>query len=656
MIQPLPGTTHEGRPRGKASCSGALFRADPEARRPTSPTRETGGFMSALRLCSMFLILLSLGLRLPAEETQKAFDAEITVTATASKEAEKDLPAPLRIISADEIQDSQQSDLPALLRRVPGIIVMQSGGSGSVASVFSRGSESDHTLVMIDGVRLNSPYFGGYDFSQLSTAGLERIEVIRGPYSALWGSDAIGGVINLVPQRGKPGFHGEIFAEGGSDSWERYEGSLSYSDHGFDLYATGLERNGHADLDNSDFDLDSGMIDAGWSFDEKGRIGVLFHQLDSDLGIPFTSPGNLSPLRRQKAQQTTLAFPMNWKFSPAWSIEFTASRVEREFRFSDPDDPWGFSSQSTDADTSQIRALAHHNIGDHALIFGSEWRTDEVDDVSSYGINLESREIDTTSLFAQDDWQISPKARLLLSARLDDTETWGSQFSPRLSFGWSFDQNLGLRISYGEAFRQPSLGELYFPGSGNPKLKPESSKSYEINFISRPSNKFRSRYQLNYFHTDIIDLMNFDFVSYRMENIGQARIDGLEFIIDTEYSRQLSSTIQLSWLNARDGSNKDLLRRPEWSGSWSLHGAFTENLRGDLAVVYVGERPDIDAGTYLTVNSAGFITVDLALSTQLSPSFTLQLRGTNLLNRNYSEINGYPSPGRRVMGGLRASF
>jgi len=427
--------------------------------------------MSVSRLLSVISLIFCTAFLLQAEEPA-SFNGEITVTATGVKEESKDLPVPVTVISSEEIQDSQQSDLPELLRRVPGVIVMSSGGTGGVTSVFTRGTESDHTLVMFDGVRLNSPYFGGYDFSQLSTAGIERIEVIRGPYSALWGSDAVGGVVNLLPRRAGEGFHGAIFGEGGSDSWERWEGSVAWAHRGFDIYASGLKRKGDNGLDNSDFDLETGLVDTGWSFGDKSRIGLLYHQVDSELGIPFTSPGNPSPLRRQDVRQKTFAMPLSWNINPSWQLDVTASRVERDFRFSDPDDSWGFTSQHTNADTSEFRAVAHRRAGAHMLSFGGEWRRDEVSDRSSYGVNLDGKDLDTTGLIAQDDWKISKKIRLLLSARWDDTSEWGSRFSPRASLGWAFAENFGMRFSYGEAFRQPSLGELYFPGSGNPELKP----------------------------------------------------------------------------------------------------------------------------------------------------------------------------------------
>lgn len=600
-------------------------------------------------------LVLILAFPLHAQETPKKFSGEISVTATGTEEDASKVPAAVTVISSDEIEESQVSDLPTLLRRVPGITVMASGGTGNQSSVFTRGTESDHTLVMIDGVRLNSPYFGGFDFSQLSTAGLERVEVLRGPSSALWGSDAIGGVINLVPQRATNGLQGHIMAEQGSDSWERYEGGFSYGSKKFDLFASGLKHSGDSGLENSDYDLETGLVDTGWSF-ENSRIGILFFQNDSTLGIPFSSPGNPTPLRRQKNRQTTMALPFTWTINRSWSLESTISQVSNEFRFSDPDDPWGYTSQATDTDTTQARAVLHTSQGSHRLSFGGEWRSDEVDDSSSYGINLNGDSNDSSGLFFQDDWNINTSTRLLASLRWDTTDEWGSELSPRLGVSWDLGKDYGLRVNYGEAFRQPSIGELYFPGLGNSDLDPETSTSWEVGFSRDLESPLESRFELNCYHTEIDDLINLDYLSYTMENIGKVTIDGAEFIVNTRYSDDLSSSLQINWLDAEDGEDQDLLRRPEWSGSVNIHGRFFQGCQGDFSLLYVGVRPDIDATTFARVESPGFVTVDLALVFPLTENIKLQIRGQNLLGRDYAEINGYPAPGRRMMAGFRADF
>ncbi len=157
-----------------------------------------------------------------------SFSDEVTVTATGVETAVDEAPTAVTVVTRDEMDDAQSGSVAAMLRRVPGVTVIGSGDDGKLTSVFTRGTNSNQTLVMLDGVRLNSPFFGGFDWSRLSTAGLNRIEVARGPYSALWGADAVGGVINLIPVRAHGGFNGRFFGEGGSDGRRRLEADLGW--------------------------------------------------------------------------------------------------------------------------------------------------------------------------------------------------------------------------------------------------------------------------------------------------------------------------------------------------------------------------------------------------------------------------------------------
>ena len=166
---------------------------------------------AALRRAPLRLALLVLPATPTAAQTASqpypaAFADDITVTATGVATQAVEVPMPTTVITKQEMEDAQTENVAELLKRVPGLTVMRSGDEGKVASVFTRGTESDQTLVLFDGVRLNSPYVGGYDLGLLTTSGFERVEVARGPYSALWGADAIGGVINMIPRTGLGGF------------------------------------------------------------------------------------------------------------------------------------------------------------------------------------------------------------------------------------------------------------------------------------------------------------------------------------------------------------------------------------------------------------------------------------------------------------------
>jgi len=586
----------------------------------------------------------------PALAQQSVFTGSLTVTATGSETPEEEVPLPVTVIDRNEIDDAQEESLADLLRRVPGLTVVRGGDEGGVVSIFSRGSESDHTLALFDGVRLTSPYFAGYDWGLLPSAGIARIEVARGPFSALWGADAIGGVINVVPARAAGGLELEMLAEAGQAGWRRLEAVAGWGGDGVDVYASGFDREGEGELANSDFELRQVLVDAGWSWMDGSRVAVLVQGLESDVGVPFSDPTTLTPNRRQRADQRIAALPLRFRIGDAWDLELVPSFVERDLEFRDPDDPTGFTASDTSADTTQARLASRHRLAAHELTWGAEWREDKVTDSSVYGLNLDSATASVASLFAQDVWRPGRGLSLIAGVRLDDADEWGSEVSPRLAVGWRAGDRVELKAAYGRAFRQPSLGELYFPLSGNPDLNAERSESFEVGFGWLAG---ASRVQVNLFSTSVDDLIEFDYAVYAFANIAGAEMRGVELAWELPVTDGLESIAQATWLDTEDDAGEQLLRRPEWSASWTLHGELWGPLSGAVTVLWVGSRPDVDPTTFGTVELDDHLTASLSLACQLLDSLEVLLRVQNLADESYQEIAGYPAPGRRITGGLR---
>jgi vitamin B12 transporter len=580
------------------------------------------------------------------------FTGELTVTATGVATAVEEAPTAVTVITRDEMDDAQADSLDDMLRRVPGLAVVGSGDEGKAVSVFTRGTASTQTLVMLDGVRLNSPYFGGFDWSRLTTGGVQQVEVARGPYSALWGADAVGGVINVIPVRAGDGFDGRFFGEAGSDSWQRFEAEAGWGGESFDVYVSGADRSGDGSLANSDFSSRQLLLTAGWSFGARGsRLGVIVQDLEADTGIPFATPGDPTPERRQASEQTLIAVPIRIVFSSSWDLQLSAASVEGRFDFADPDDPF-FIFSNTETTSSQARLASNHRFSDHLFSWGGEWREEEVTDVSNLGSNLDRETVEISSAFLQDVWQIAPELRLLFGVRLDDSEPWGSETSPRADLVWRLSPAVELRAGYGKAFRPPSLGELYYPFSGNASLLPETSTSSDLG-LAVTSDDRSSRWQLTVFSTNLENLIEFDFASYSNANIGTASIRGAEFSWEAALGRRGGSILQATYLDTEDDLGQPLLRRPEWSGSWTLHGAISEHLTGDLTVVYVGSRDDVDPASFERSRAASYTTADLALAYSLWDGVEITGRVLNIADSEYQEILGYPAPGRRYMVGLR---
>ena len=586
------------------------------------------------------------------QQLKQPFSGEVTVTATGVETEVDEAPTAVTVITRDEMDDAQSGSVADLLRRVPGLTVMGSGDEGKLTSVFTRGTGSNQTLVMLDGVRLNSPYFGGFDWSRLNTSGLRQVEVVRGPYSALWGADAVGGVINLLPARAHGGFNGRFFGEGGSEGSRRLEADLGWGGESFDIYASGFDGQSDGNLENSDFSNQQILVTAGWSFGNRGsRIGVIVQDLEAETGIPFASPGSPTPDRRQDSQHTLVAVPINVFLSDSWNIELTGSSADGTFNFSDPDDQF-VTYSSTETKSTQARLASNHSFAAHTFSWGGEWRQDEVTDASNYGTTLDGETVDVTSFFAQDVWKISPEFRLLLGVRWDDSDPWGSETSPRADLGWKLSETLELRGGYGKAFRPPSLGELYYPLSGNAELVPETSTSTDVGLTYTTRNR-KSKWQFTGFSTDLDNLIEFDFVAYSNANIGSATIRGAELSWDLPLGRRGASFLQATYLDTEDEFGQPLLRRPEWSGSWTVHGAFTQHLSGDLTLIYVGSRDDVDPLTSERTQADSYTTANIALAYSLWNGVEITARVLNVADEDYQEILGYQAPGRRYLVGLR---
>jgi vitamin B12 transporter len=591
----------------------------------------------------------------PPAQPEPTFGSEITVTATGVETEEAEVPVATTVITRKQMDDSQAASVTELLRRVPGLAVVRSGDHGALTSVFTRGTNSNHTLVLFDGVRLNSPYYGGYDWSLPTTTALERVEVARGPYSALWGADAVGGVINMIPYRRQGGFGGRLVAEGGQDSWQRFEAGIGFASKHFDINASGYRRSSNGWVDNGDFEGQQGLANAGFSWGQGSRVGVVFQDLRSETGIPFVTPGEPTPNRRQETEQRLLGVPLKWKIGSKWTLDVVGSRVQRTFDFTDPDDPFGFTYSSTQADTDQARLASHHQLGGHTISWGGEWREDQVSDVNTYGVSLDEVTDRYISAFAQDLWQANKNFRLLFGVRWDDTETWGSKTTGRVDMGWRLADTFELRAGVGQAFRAPSLGELYAPIGGNAALEPETSTSGEIGVVYTPLSG-SSRWQLNVFATEIDDLIEYDFVSMQNMNIGKAEIKGAEFVWEQGALDVVRWYLQANYLDAKGDDGLRLLRRPRFSASWTINGTLSAKWSGDFTLRWVDARDDIDPATFQRTKNDSYMTTNVSVAWRAWNKLEITARVINLRGEQYEEVLGYPAPGRRFMAGLRLDF
>ena len=603
-----------------------------------------------LRLGVALSVSLLLALGASAQQPLPVFGDSVIVTATGEGVARGEVAAATTVIDRDELAAANAADLGELLRRVEGAVLLRSGLDNGVSTFFVRGASSAQTLVLFDGVRLNSPFFGGYDWSLPLTAGVDRVEVVRGPYSALYGADAVGGVVQLFSERGR-GNVLRLAVEGGGDHWRRGELVASLRAGRLGVLVAGGTREGSGSLAHDDFASRMAMVDLGYEVTPGGRVGLLARQSSSHTDVPF-SGATLTPNRFTEAAETLAAVPIRLRLGTAAEIEASLSHVERTLTYRDPDDPFRFTGSDTTADSDEGRLSLHWRPRGHRLTTGGEWRRDVVTDASSLGSNLTGERLTTRSLFAQDEIALGRRVDLLVGARWDQAGAWGSELSPRASLSWSAREARAW-LAVGRAFRAPSLGELYYPYSGNPDLGAERSRSAEAGLIL-PSGAGRSATQLVVFASRTENLIDFDFASFRYTNAGHAEQQGVEAAWTRTLGARGRARLAATWLDATDGDDRRLLRRPEWSGAATLALTLAAGVDGEASLIWVGRRPDLDPATFARVTQPGFLTAALAVRVPATAWLDVRLRVENLADRAYQEVRGYPAPGRRVMIGLES--
>jgi vitamin B12 transporter len=579
-----------------------------------------------------FLTVFPLLSAVTVAQQPPVFQDQLVVTATGEAQSPDEVAAATTIILGSELRAMGVASLADALRWVPGMTVLTSGLDNGVTSLFTRGTASTQTLVMWDGVKLNSPFFGGYDWSLPLAVGVDRVEVVRGPYSALYGGDAIGGVVQLFPATAAVD-HASALIEGGGSGWRRAEVEGAATSGPWEVVVAGGSRDGNGPLENDDFSSRMGLASLTLSLDEGRRIGLLVHRSTEFTEIPFSGA-------------------LRWRLDPGGELEVTVSRLERDLGYSDTSDPSGFVRENTTANSDAARIVFHERWTAHSLVLGGEWQGDRVTDGSNYGTTLDGASRTTRSLFLQDSWSPPGQFAVLAGVRWDESSPWGSEFSPRATLSWS-GQPLRAWVSVGRAFRAPSLGELYYPYSGNPGLSPEHSQSMEAGF-ALPLAGGRSVLQLVGFFNRQRDLIDFDFATYTYSNIDRARQNGVETSWVAMVGGQGRATATVTWLRARDGNDEPLLRRAEWSGSLTVEGPVARGIDGAASLVWVGSRTDLDPVTLARVPQGGFVTANVTATMPVGRGLSARARVENLADRRYEEIRGYPAPRRRLLLGVQA--
>jgi vitamin B12 transporter len=593
---------------------------------------------------NVFAILLFLATQQP----QPPVTDTIVVTASALPESVESTPAAVTVLTKSDIDEHEARDVADVLRDVPGLTVSRTGSSGHATSLFTRGAASTHTLVMWNGIEINNPYFSGYDWGRFSTVGVEQVEVVRGPYSSLYGSEAVAGVVNVITTPKKSGASGVV--EAGSHGLRNgnVEGSLVSASQ---LVSGSLERREDDGFSaNDDFAQTSANALWKWTARPNFSLGLAGRYTSYNLGIPTNLSADLTALvpslfRRQSGTERQFALPLSQTLG-AFSYDLTLSESRNNDRFSDPEDPFGTVSSQTTSTTHRARLATRTATGTlGTFVAGAEWARAEVTDVNNFGANLDHNRRTEKSLFAEDRYSHaigSERLEVSAGARYDDFDTFGSQVSPRIAAAIIAGANK-FRAAFGEAFRAPSVGELYFPFSGNRDLNPERSRSTEVGYDRTFATG--SQVSVTAFRSTYRDLITFDNTKLAFANIGRATAQGVELGASHSIGAMYGS-LSYTWLD------KPLPRRPRNSGSIFV-GYRAGGVDTNIELARTGARADVlPVLPFNAITDRAYTTVDINVQMHLD-RVTPFVKLENATNQRYETVAGYPSPRRRASLGVR---
>jgi len=605
--------------------------------------------------------------------------AEVVVTATRVPTSEREIGSSMTVITEEDIKAKGYTTAKEVLKGTLGVDVISNGGPGSQTSVFLRGANSYHTLILIDGMEAGDPSLvqRQFDLANLTVDNIERIEIVRGPQSVLYGADAMGGVINIITKRWNQGPTIYAGAEGGSYYTARQFAGLGVANEwanlSFDFSHIRTEGFSAADVD-----LPGNTEDDAWeNFTVSSRLGITPSDW-LDMGVSFRLhdgrtdlDGGGGPYRdvegyHENKQEVFVRPSVKvTAFDGLWEqiLAYGFTNHNRAYR----DYPWG----DSDYESAKHEISWQHNLYLHktnTLTVGFEYENEAMKSVDPWGPPMDESAY-TYSLFAQDQIKLFDISYTTLGIRWDNQKEFGDHPTFRVTQAFVIDKTgTTLKGSVGTGFRAPSLYELYAPPFfdgwtmswkpvGNPELDPEESIGWDV---GAEQSLFDDRITagVTYFHNEFDDLIKYiDGSGY--VNIDNAETWGIESFVEVRPFKDLSTRVMYTYTHTDDDEGLPLLRRPMHKAGFNVCYKFLDE-RGtaNLDLLYVGERDDIDSSVWPSrrVEVDDYVVVNLSGSFKVHKYVEVFARIENLFDQDYEEVFGYGTPGISAYGGVKLTF
>jgi vitamin B12 transporter len=609
--------------------------------------------------------------RLMAEEQQRSFvGEEMVVTATKTLNSIHNAGgSSVTVITAEEIKNSGQNSVEEVIKGTVGIDVAQNGGPGTLATVFLRGADAKNTLLLIDGIPSNDPADGqrSPNFANLTVDNIDRIEILRGPVSFLYGSNASAGVINIITKKG--GAIPVVFLglEGGAYGTSKYYGGANGQKGPLD-YSLGVSRLKTDGFSATD-EKNRWVNPTGTSFEKDGYenttlSGKFGLNLDSNMTLDtvlrytkanaaYDNPGVDVTGNSQDSDQFSSRVALTMKYKPLVStLYYTINDQDRAYLAN------GVASSTYNGHQYDIGWQGDFSAADNNMVSVGLNNQHESMRNENFGAfpSLLDRDVASQSVFLQDQWHVA-QFNLVGGLRYEDNEKFGNKttyrFAPSCDIG-----NTVLKFSYGNGFRAPSLFELYSPVYGNQQLVAETSAGWDAGFEQKVSE--RVKYGATYFRMDYDNRIAYDFATSNYAQVaGTTKTLGVESFTEWKPVDQLFIACNYTYTFTEDASGSELLRRPKNKAGLTGMYKISKKAKVSTNMQWVGTRKDTgarDAASIITNELPDYFLVNISGSYQLASSVELYGRLDNLFDTWYEEAWGYATPGRSAYAGVKVKF
>ncbi|MCK4245491.1 MAG: TonB-dependent receptor [Candidatus Omnitrophica bacterium] len=622
-------------------------------------------------ICLMVLcfVFSSFGKISPAQES---FDlGEIVVTATKTPHFLKDVPGNVTIVTKEEIERAGATDLGEALEKVGGIKISDYGVMGAATGISIRGSTSGQVLVLIDGRPTALPSLGTTNLSLYPVDNIERIEVVRGPYSSLYGADAFGGVVNIITKDAPEKPTTEFDLSYGTFNTQIYQLSHGAKRGKFGYFVTAGKNKSDGDRENSACDSKHFTTKLSYDINEDAKINLSLGYLYQSLDVPGSLSWS-SPNAHQDDEKEWADLTYNLRLGERSDImaKLFFSRHWSEYK-----DPDIFSDSETEINQVGLELQQNFLLNEmNLLTYGVAYKRDEVevdDKINDTSMIDGGKELSTTGIYLQDEIKFEALPLTLVpGVRYDAPSDYEKRVSPKMSALYRLKEKTNIRASVGQAYRAPTVDDLYWYEDwgwgmgcfGNPDLKPEKSTSWDLGVEHQFNEKVLAR--TTYFRSEIEDLITWaetpaGSFCYVATNVDKALIQGVEAESKFQFTPEIFASLSYTYTDAKNKGetykDKYLRYRPEDKVDCTIGYKNEKGFKASISVEYIGSTYSDQENTE-TNKLDGYPLLSARISKTIGKYAEVYLVGKNLTDEEYQVYRDYPMPGMSVTGGIKIKF